>query len=123
MTINDNKQKITNTRTTKKTFKTQLKIHLLNQIILDCKASWCSPCKKIYPSFVQLCSENHKVAIFAAFDIDNDDDLKEELQIMKLPTFIFYENGKEAQRQLPPITEDKLANLVGQYAFCMDADF
>lgn len=90
---------------------------------MDCKASWCGPCTKIYPQFVKLCKENHSNAIFAAFDIDNDDDLKEELEILKLPTFIFYENGKETQRQLPPITQEKLENLVAQYAFCMDADF
>jgi thioredoxin 1 len=54
-------------------------------------ASWCGPCKRIYPLIEQL-SDGFDEEIIKIFkvDIDNNDELSEKLNIKSVPTFFLY---------------------------------
>ena len=69
----------------------QLVEEILNndKTIIDFYATWCKPCKKIMPHFEKF-NEEYKDVSFIKFDIDNlEDEIREHLNIVKFPTFIF----------------------------------
>ena len=63
-------------------------------VIVDCTASWCSPCKKIAPKIEKLSKkEEYNEVSFYVYDIDEDDELTEEY-IEVVPTFLFFKEGE-----------------------------
>jgi len=56
-------------------------------------ASWCGPCKRIYPSIVKL-EEGliEKDITFCKVDIDENDEFSEKCDIKSVPTFIIIKN-------------------------------
>lgn len=66
-------------------------------VILDCFAPWCGPCKgiaktlesKVVPKF----ETDDDVAI-VKINIDNNQDFAQGLQIMSIPTMMFFVDGK-----------------------------
>ena len=66
-------------------------------VILDCHAEWCGPCKsvakllesKIVPKF-----ENDDDVAIIKINIDNNQDFAQGLQIMSIPTMMFFVDGK-----------------------------
>ena len=63
-------------------------------VILDFSASWCKPCKRIYPSLVKL-AQNYQQVHFYKVDIGETDDenLGEKFKITCLPTLVFIHKG------------------------------
>lgn len=61
-------------------------------------ASWCGPCKKIYPVVEKLSKEFEEQILFIKVDVDTYEDLSEECEINAMPTFIFYRNQKQVDK-------------------------
>ncbi len=65
--------------------------------IVDCFAPWCGPCKsiskvleaKVVPKF-----ENDDDIAIVKINIDNNQDFAQDLQIMSIPTMMFFVDGK-----------------------------
>lgn len=70
-------------------------------IVLDFKATWCGPCKVIKPFITYLKEQYENVAFY---EIDIEDDITETItttfDIKKVPTFIYYKNGKICNRMI-----------------------
>ncbi len=66
--------------------------------VVDFFASWCGPCKAMNPILENVENEIGTGKIFK-IDVDQNRDLVEKLGIRSVPTFIFYENGKEVDRK------------------------
>lgn len=62
-------------------------------------ATWCGPCKRIYPLIEKLSEglDESKVEIYKV-DIDKNDELSSELKVKSVPTFYLFK-GKELQDQ------------------------
>ena len=67
------------------------------KVIIDCWANWCGRCKMIKPKFEELAKQNTEFK-FCSLDVDKANEIASKLNIMNLPTFIIYENGKEVNR-------------------------
>ena len=68
--------------------------YLLNKysnrlIVVEFSATWCRPCKQIYPYFEELSTQFRKV-VFVYINVDQFDDLAEQEHVRSLPTFKFY---------------------------------
>jgi len=59
--------------------------------VLDCYASWCSPCKSIAPFYEKL-SKKYTNVHFLKADIEKVDKICEEFEVTSMPTFIFLKN-------------------------------
>lgn len=84
-------------------------------LVIDFKASWCAPCKAIKP-FIDYLKENYPNVDF--YEIDIEDESKETIvnnfDIVKLPTFIYYKNGKVCET-LIGTNKSKIEELVNEF--------
>lgn len=62
-------------------------------IVLDFTATWCGPCKRIYPLLESLSNEYSK-ALFFKIDIDKLSDIASHFKIEAVPSFKFIYNNK-----------------------------
>jgi thiol-disulfide isomerase/thioredoxin len=60
-----------------------------NNSVLYYTASWCGPCKKIYPNLCKLNSKLDYLTIYK-IDIDKNEKIVDEKQIKGVPTFEYY---------------------------------
>ena len=84
-------------------------------IVIDFKASWCSPCKTIKP-FVEYLKEHYTNVDFYEIDIEDEETetITKSFEIKKLPTFIYYKNGQVCSSLLG-INKGTIEELVNEY--------
>jgi thioredoxin 1 len=66
-------------------------------VLVDYSATWCGPCKRIFPTIVKLAGEFTSVSFYKV-DVDELDDVAKEQKIKAMPTFVLYQDGVEVQR-------------------------
>ena len=84
-----------------------------NLLVLFFTASWCGPCKQMYP-FVEKLSESLNMCKFYKIDVDEFEHLTEEAGISCMPTFQFYKNNQLVEK-MEGADGVRLENLVIQH--------
>jgi len=67
--------------------------------VVDFYADWCGPCKVMAPVLEEVSKKMHEIK-FAKVNIDDQQEIAEEYDVMSIPTFIIFKDGKEAGRFL-----------------------
>ena len=67
------------------------------KVVIDFFATWCGPCKRIAPLYVEL-SQKFPSITFLKVDVDEAEQLAGLYKVDSLPTFIFLNSGKEIKR-------------------------
>ena len=64
-------------------------------IVVDCKATWCGPCKAIHPHIQNMANTMQHV-IFMEVDVDDEDHLAtvSAFEVTAMPTFVYMKNGQ-----------------------------
>src|SRR3990167_5241439 len=64
-------------------------------VFVDFYADWCGPCKMTTPIIEEL-SENkqYKDVSFVKVDVDKEQELASKYNILSIPTFVIFKNGK-----------------------------
>lgn len=75
-----------------KQIKELTQIPLDKKVVIDCFATWCGPCQKVAPIFIEL-SEKFPDIEFLKVDVDVADEIAEGFEVTSLPTFIFLNKG------------------------------
>ncbi len=68
-------------------------------LVVDLWAEWCGPCRAMSPVLEELSKEMKNVA-FAEVNVDENGEIASRYQVMSIPTFIFFKNGKEVGRSI-----------------------
>eukprot|EP00308_Calcidiscus_leptoporus_P018291 CAMPEP_0119353370 /NCGR_PEP_ID=MMETSP1334-20130426/2531_1 /TAXON_ID=127549 /ORGANISM="Calcidiscus leptoporus, Strain RCC1130" /LENGTH=192 /DNA_ID=CAMNT_0007366637 /DNA_START=155 /DNA_END=733 /DNA_ORIENTATION=+ len=69
-------------------------------VVVDFFAEWCKPCKRIAPLLHSLSERPHmrgKVQFYQV-DVDQSRELASKCRVQKMPTILFYKNGKQVHR-------------------------
>ncbi|EXB25601.1 TPR repeat-containing thioredoxin TDX [Morus notabilis] len=82
--------------------------------ILYFTATWCGPCRIIYPLYATLAGKYPKV-VFLKVDIDEARDVAACWNISSVPTFFFIRNGKELDKVVGA-DKNALERKIAQYA-------
>jgi len=77
-------------------FKQMLSEH--ENLVIDCWAAWCGPCKMIAPVIEQLAKEYSGKVTFGKLDVDKNPRVPTQYGIMGIPTLLFFKNGKLVDR-------------------------
>lgn len=80
-------------------------------ILVDVGATWCPPCRAMEPVLQQFL-EKHKEVKLVKVDGGKDQEVMEAIGAKKLPTFVFYKNGKEQWRKQGIVEASELEGLV-----------
>lgn len=68
-------------------------------VLVEFYASWCPHCQKMMPVVAQVKELLDGSAKVYQFDIDENQELANQLNVQSIPTFLIYKNGVEEWRQ------------------------
>ncbi|QEE17631.1 thioredoxin family protein [Promethearchaeum syntrophicum] len=83
-------------------------------VIVDCFADWCGPCKsiaKVLESKVVPVFEKDEDVAIVKIDIDKNQEFAQGLQIMSIPTMMFFVDGKRVVFQSENKQEDRIVGF------------
>jgi thioredoxin 1 len=83
-------------------------------VVVDFSAAWCGPCKMIAPAFDELSNE-YPDSYFVKVDVDQVKAIAKRYEVMSMPTFILFKNGKVVDRfsgaSIEKLRDTIIANL------------
>ena len=80
-------------------------------VLVDFWASWCGPCKMMGPVVEQIAQDMGDSARVCKINIDEQPELASQYNVMSIPTFILFKDGKEVNRTIGAMPKEELARL------------
>lgn len=80
-------------------------------VLVDFWASWCGPCKMMGPVVEQIAQDMGDSARVCKINIDEQPELASQYNVMSIPTFILFKEGKEVNRTIGAMPKEELARL------------
>lgn len=69
-------------------------------VIVMMSASWCSPCKSMYPIMEEIAKDfDGKVEVLKC-NVDDNHQLAEKFGIRNIPTMLYFKNGRMVDKQV-----------------------
>lgn len=85
-------------------------------VMIEFYATWCPHCKRMAPVVDDLKALfEGRVSIYQ-FDIDQNEELANTLEVESIPTFIIYRQGEEMWRTSGELPAETLSSKLEQYA-------
>ena len=66
-------------------------------VLVDFTAAWCPPCRVMKPVLAELAAERDDLRV-VQLDVDEHQRTAAEYQVLSMPTFILFRDGREVQR-------------------------
>ncbi len=82
-------------------------------ILVDFWAPWCGPCQMMGPIIEELASEydSSKIKV-AKLNVDDNPSTAGTYQVMSIPTFIIFKNGKVADKMSGGVSKQKMKEFI-----------
>ncbi|HEY3297007.1 MAG TPA: thioredoxin [bacterium] len=84
-------------------------------VVVDCYADWCAPCKMIAPFIEALADEYSGRVTFVKLDVDNNPQTAMQYRIQGIPTLLFFKNGKHVDSQVGALPKPALKKRVDDF--------
>ena len=85
-------------------------------VMVEFYATWCPHCKRMAPIVEDIKALFEGRAAIYQFDIDQNEELANELDVQSVPTFIIYREGQEMWRTSGELPAETLSSKLEQYA-------
>lgn len=83
--------------------------------LVDFYASWCGPCQEMAPIVKELAHDNEEKINVGKVDVEKNHELAAKYNILSLPTFIFFKEGKIAGHEGGVMSEKELQAKIEKY--------
>jgi len=80
-------------------------------VFIDFYAPWCTTCRVLHPAFAEI-SDMYSDVLFVRIDVGKYSDIADKYNIMHLPTFMCFLNGKEIGRTAAANNEMSLCQFI-----------
>ncbi len=85
-------------------------------VVVDFWAEWCGPCKMMSPVFEEVSKSFEEKIKFAKVNVDQNEELSTRNEVMSIPCFIVYKDGKEVDRIIGGMSQQSFAEKVKKLA-------
>ena len=79
-----------------------------DNIVIDCWAPWCGPCRMITPIIDELAKEMQGKVVFGKLNVDENPTTSAKHRIMSIPTLLVFKNGNLVDRIIGAYPKDAL---------------
>lgn len=79
-------------------------------VVVDFWAEWCGPCRMIAPIIEEISNEYSGKIVVAKCDVDNSPLVTSRFGIRNIPTVLFFNNGKIADKQIGAAPKNSFIN-------------
>ena len=98
---------------TDETFKETVRNHSF--VVVDCWASWCTPCGMIAPLIDELARDYAGKILFGKLNVDESSEVVGQYQVMSIPTLLVFKNGKFVDRIVGAQPRNMLESNITRY--------
>lgn len=82
-------------------------------VLVEFFALWCGPCKMMSPIIEEIIKENKDDNIkIGKIDIDENQEIAAQYNVMSIPTFIVFKNGKVADQKIGYGSKEDIKDLI-----------
>ena len=81
-------------------------------VLVDFFADWCGPCKMMSPVVDQIGDEMSAQIKVCKCNIDDNDAIAEKYDIMSIPNFILFKEGKPVANQVGAVSPDQFKKWI-----------
>ncbi len=81
-------------------------------VLIDFWASWCGPCRMMSPVIDEIAEEMGDSIKVGKINIDEERDLAIQYDVMSIPTFIVFKNGKEINRSVGVQDKEEIKGML-----------
>ena len=85
-------------------------------VVLDFWAEWCPPCRALAPTFEELAERYDGTVKFVKLNVDDNAQVPQRFGIKGIPTLVFFDGGREAERVVGALGKDAFARILDRYA-------
>ncbi|HID25881.1 MAG TPA: thioredoxin [Thermoplasmata archaeon] len=86
-----------------------------DNVVVDCWAPWCGPCKMIAPVIEELAKEMKGRVVFTKLNVDENQATAMKYQIMSIPTLLVFKNGKLVDKIIGAIPRETLKQKLKEH--------
>lgn len=85
----------------------------VDPVLVDFFATWCGPCQMMAPIIDEMIAEykGKKVKI-GKLNIDENQEIASKYNVMSIPTFLVFKNGKVTERKTGYCAKEELAQII-----------
>ena len=86
-----------------------------DNIVIDCWAPWCGPCRMIAPILEELAKEMKGKVVFSKLNVDENPKTSMKYQIMAIPTLLVFKDGNLVDRFVGLCSKEELKKKLEMY--------
>ncbi|MDT5294886.1 MAG: thioredoxin 1 [Acidobacteriota bacterium] len=84
-------------------------------VVVDFWAEWCPPCRALAPTFEELAQQYAGRVRFVKLNVDENSGVSQRYGIKGIPTLVFFDGGREAERLVGASGKETLTRIVDRY--------
>jgi thioredoxin 1 len=82
-------------------------------VLVDFWATWCGPCQMMGPIVTEIAEEKNGTLKVGKLNVDEQESIAAQFNIMSIPTFILFKDGKPAAQVVGGRGKEELLKSLG----------